>query len=131
MIKKIKIFKEGAKIPIDTSVYSKESIIAASYSFLDRAYIILEKNQNKIVVNILPKNKKEDIKKLSLDFYNELINYAHYIFKFKTNAKAFKELMEKALFSASYSVTEEEDKEIQELIKELEKEESLQGKKRK
>jgi hypothetical protein len=52
-----------------------------------------------------------------MDFYNELLNYAHYFTSLKANAEALKMLMQKALFSAAPSlVTDTATKEIDGLL---------------
>ncbi|MBL7197984.1 MAG: hypothetical protein ISS47_07780 [Candidatus Omnitrophica bacterium] len=128
--KNIKISKDCVELKVNPKVYSKETIYSAGYVFLDKAYILLDQDKDKIIVHLYPQKKSEDLKKLGLDFYNELLNYSHYFSRAKTNAEAVKALMQRALFSAAPSMVQEaEDKEIQDLIKELEEEEKKeQGK---
>lgn len=124
MKKNININKDHAELVIDGRIYSKENIFAAGYIFLDRAYIILDQDKNKFIVHIYPRDKRANLKVLSFDFYNELLNYAHYFSRVKANAAAIKIIMQRALFSAAPSLVEEaQDKEIQELIEQLEEEE--------
>ena len=67
---------------------------------------------------------RSDLQKLALDYSDELLNYAHYFSSLKTNAENMKVLLQRALFSASPSIVKEaEEKEIENLIKELEAEE--------
>jgi His-Xaa-Ser system protein HxsD len=122
--KKIRIEEDFVELEVNPKIYSKEAVFAAGYIFLDKAYILLDQIKNNIIVYLYPQDKKCDLKKLGLDFYNELLNYAHYFSRAKANAETVKSIMQRALFSAAPSLVQEaEDKEIQHLIKELEQEE--------
>jgi hypothetical protein len=113
-----------AKITLNSKVYPLQSIYAAGYVFLDKAYILLDQDKNdKIEVYLFLKNG-HDLKKLGMEFYNELLNYAHYFSRVETNSGVIKTLMQRVLFSTNPKFAEEaEEQEIQELLKELEKEE--------
>ena len=77
-----------------------------------------------VAVWLKPKSEKHDLQKLGLEFSDELLNYAHYFSSLKANAENMKVLLQRALFSASPSIVKEaEEKEIENLIKELEAEE--------
>jgi len=125
--------KKWVKLVVDASVYPLSAVYSSGYVFLDRAHIYLDKGaKGKILVWLFPKNKKEDLKRMGLDFYNELLNYSHYLSSVKANAEAVKLLMQRALFSAAPSLVQEaEEKEIQDLIKELEEEEKKEVKSKK
>lgn len=133
--REFKLHNGFAELTINSKMYSKETVFAAGYVFLDKAYILLDQNKSNTVVYIYPQDKNADLKKLSLEFYNELLNYAHYFSRAKANAEVIKSMMQRALFSAAPSLVKEaEDKEIEDLIKELEEEEknapvNKQGKK--
>lgn len=131
MNKALVIAKGSVKLSVDAGLYPLNTIYAASYVFLDKACVYLDKDsRGKIVIWLFPKAKKEDLKKLGMDFYNELINYAHYFSSLKANAEATKLLLQRALFSAAPSlIKESEEKEIDDLIKELEEEEKANKKK--
>lgn len=121
----MKIHNTFVELKLNPKVYSKEIVFAAGYVFLDRAYLLLDQNKDRILVYLYPQRKGANLKKMGLDFYNELLNYAHYFSRTKTNAEAVKSIMQRALFSAAPSlVKEQEDKEIEALIKELETEET-------
>jgi His-Xaa-Ser system protein HxsD len=111
----------GVKLTVDPSIYPLSTIYAAGYVFLDKAYVYLDKdNQGKIIVWLFPKNKKESLDHLGMDFYNELLNYAHYFSNLKANAGVVKALMQRALFSVAPSLANEAGKkEIEDLIGEL------------
>jgi His-Xaa-Ser system protein HxsD len=125
--------KNWIKLIVDPNIYSFADIYAAGYVFLDRAYIYLDRNnKGKIVIWLFPKKKKENLNKLGMEFYNELLNYAHYFNILKVNAEVIKTMLQRALFSAAPSLVQEaEEREIEELIKELEEEEEKEAKKKK
>jgi hypothetical protein len=113
------------KVPVSLKVYPLQSIHSSGYAFMDRAHVRLEEEKKDMVaVWLKPKNQAQDLQKLALEFSDELLNYAHYFSSVKTNAENMKVLLQRALFSASPSLVKEaEDKEIENLIKELEAEE--------
>ena len=119
------------KLTINPKLYSLSTVYSSGYVFLDKAFIYLDKDKkNNITVWLFPKSKKENLEKLGLEFYNELLNYAHYFTSLKANADVIKTLLQRALFSSAPSIIQEsEEKEIQDLIKELETEEETKQKK--
>ena len=125
--------KGWIKLSVDSKVYPLGTIYSAGYVFLDRAYIYLDREKgDKIAIWLLPKDKKEAQNNLKGEFLNELLNYAHYFNSLKANAESMKMLMQRALFSAAPSlVKDSEEKEIEDLIKELEEEENKETKKKK
>lgn len=131
MKKALSIGKDYVKLSVDNTLYPLTTIYAAGYVFLDKACVYLDKDsQDKIAVWLFPKEKKENLRKLGMDFYNELINYAHYFSSLKANNEAIKLLLQRALFSVAPSlVKESEEKEIDDLIKDLEEEEKKAKKK--
>jgi len=127
-----KIFAKGKnfiKLSVDTTVYPLTAIYSAGYVFLEKAYLYLDRGgKDKIEVWLYPKAKGSNLEKLGMDFSNELLNFSHYFSSLKTNADALKMLMQRALFSTAPSLAKEaEDKEIEDLIKELEEEEKLES----
>lgn len=125
--------KDWLKLIIDPKVYPLSTIYSAGYVFLDRVYIYLDMDdKGKVNVWLLSKNRKENLNKLGMDFYNELFNYAHYYSRIKANAEVIKMIMQRALFSVNPSIlADTDDRKIDELINELQKEETTSGKKKK
>jgi His-Xaa-Ser system protein HxsD len=113
------------KLILNQKVYSLQSVYAASYVFLDKAYILLDEGKDhEIEVYIFAKGN-ESLKTLAMEFYNELINYAHYFMRVESNSGVIKTIMQRVLFSVNPKFAEEaEEQEIKDLLKELEKEES-------
>ena len=109
-------------LKLNLELYPLNSIYAAAYVFLEDAYFIMDKEEDKFVrVSIVSKGKS--LEQLKLDFYNELINFNHYFIHLESNKDVVRMIIERALFSANPSLVEESEKqEIQNLLKELEKE---------
>jgi len=122
---KFEVLEDWVKVLVNLKVYPLQSIHSAGYAFMDRAHVRLEEEKKDVVAVLLKaKNEKHDLQKLALEFSDELLNYAHYFSSLKTNADNMKVLLQRALFSASPSIVKEaEEKEIENLIKELEAEE--------
>ncbi len=117
------------KVVVQTKVYALQAVYAAGYVMMDKAYIYLDMDaKDKVAVWLKPKGKA-DMDQLAMDFCQELLNYAHYFASLKVNAESMKILLQRALFSAAPSMVKEaEEKEIQDLIKELEQEEEKEKK---
>ncbi len=121
---KIEIMDDYAELRVNSEIYSKEIIFSVGYHLLDKVYILLDLDKNEIIIYIFPQQEKTDLKRLSLEFCNEMINYGHYFSRSKENTEAVKSLMQRALFSAAPSLVQEaEEQEIEDLIRELENEE--------
>ncbi len=122
---KFEKLEDWVKVPVDLKVYPLQSVHSSGYAFMDRAHVRIEEEKKDLVaVWLKPKNDAQDLQKLALEFSDELLNYAHYFSSLKVNAENMKILLQRALFSASPSIVKEaEDKEIENLIKELEAEE--------
>jgi His-Xaa-Ser system protein HxsD len=95
-------------VSINTKMFQLDVIYAASYVFIDRAYVILDSNSKGIVKVMLKPKKEEDLEKLGLEFDNELIKYAFYK-KTSEKNKAVKEaIMQRALITNDPSIFEED-----------------------
>ena len=131
--KKIMILEDHAEVVLSSKIYSKETIFAAGYVFLDKAYILLDQDGDQFIIHLYPQKQGLSLKSLAMEFLNELLSYAHYFSRLKTNADTVKSLMQRALFSSAPSLVQEsEEKEIEDLIQELEEEEkNASGKKSK
>jgi His-Xaa-Ser system protein HxsD len=95
---------------------------AAAYTFTDKAYIILDKEGDRIKVKLIPK-EGQGVKDIELEFHNQLINYSNYHNSMESNADVAKLIVERAMFYANPSLIDEaEEKEIEKLLKELDME---------
>ena len=106
------------KLKVNSKVYSLATIFAAGYTFLDKVYILLDKDsKGNIFIFLSPQKKNSNLKKIGLEFFNELLNYSHYFSTSKTNSETIKLILQRALFSANPSMSREvEDKYIDNLI---------------
>jgi len=121
---KIEIKEGYVELRVNSELYSKEVLFAVGYHFLDKIYILLDKDGEEIIVYIYPQKKDIDLEKTALEFCNEMMSYGHYFSRLQNNAEAVKSLMQRALFSAAPSLVQEaEEQEIEDLIRELEAEE--------
>ena len=121
------------KVPVDLKAYPLQAIHSAGYAFMDKSFVKLEEEKKDLVaVWLKPKENVKDLEKIALEFCEELLNYAHYFSSLKVNGDNMKTLLQRALFSASPSMVKEaEEKEIENLIKELEAEEDQSSSKNK
>lgn len=93
----------------DISLYPIESIYGASYVFVDKVYIFLEKDaKGNVIINFKakPDTTKKDLDKIVGEFQNELLNYTLRHSLSKTNKIIRQRIIERALYS---SIGEEED----------------------
>jgi His-Xaa-Ser system protein HxsD len=107
MEKHIILSKGEAKLLVNPAVYPIEAVYSASFVFLDRAYLLLDKEDENIVVMIKPKGSA-DPEKLALEFFNELINYSDYIARSSASADIKKLLLSRALFAGGVFEENEE-----------------------
>lgn len=62
---------------IDSSFFSREVVLKASYQFLDVAYFFFKKDSDgNFIAQIQPKQKECDISEFIWDYYDELINFS-------------------------------------------------------
>lgn len=105
--KSIKVKNNHVEVEVNSKVYSSEVVFAAGYVFLDKAYIVLDKKKNTIIVFLYPQGKRKNLKKLGLEFSNELLNYAHYFSSLRKNSEVIKLIMQRAFFSVNPSLSKE------------------------
>jgi len=106
------------RLKVNSQVYPLATIFAAGYTFLDKAYILLDKDKKgNIFIYLSPQKKTKDLKKIGLEFFNELLNYSHYFSASKANSETIKLILQRALFSVDSSMVQElEDQYIDNLI---------------
>lgn len=115
---------QSIKISLNPSLYPLDVIYAASYVFLDKAYIFLDGDIHKeITVTITPKkDAKED--NLKGEFMNELINYAAYKTQSEKNKDIRDSILQRALITNDPALLDE-DTDVDKLLEELDDEEFL------
>lgn len=139
--------KQGAKkwffeLLVDKEFFCKEALMRAAYKFLDLWYFFfkLDKSGN-YVVEFSAKDAKSDTNKLIWDFYNELLNVELRIKMEKKNWKIREKIVDRAIWMSLDFVnlarewenenkdefqTIDFDKDIDEILKELENDPDLQ-----
>jgi len=91
------------KFFVNTKIYPLEAVLATSYLFIEKAYIILQiKDKNVLEVKLKGKNEADfkGKEKLRGEFYNELLNNALRLKIAKRNKIVRQCIVQKALFSA-------------------------------
>ena len=96
--------KEGYILfSINPEIYPLDVVYSAAYILMDKAYFILDGNpKKKIMVEIRPK-KKEDLERLSMNFNEELLNYAVYKTFSEKNKKIRESIIQRALLTNELS----------------------------
>ena len=64
-------------LKVDSTVYSKPCLFKTCYKFTDRCYVFLSRdadNQETIIAVLSPKAEAVDLKQLSGEFFNELLD---------------------------------------------------------
>ncbi len=119
-IEKPNCYPDWVKVRFKKSLYSLFSLYNACYVFIDKAYFIVDEDEENFIVYVKGK-REEDTERIAHELANQMINYQRYFANIKENNEIAKLIIQRALFSSSPSLIKEaEEKEIEELIKELE-----------
>ncbi len=71
---------------VNPKVYPLSVVYPAAYSFIDRAFVLLDGDpEDEVVVTMIPKNDREDLETLAREFYNEMLNYGVYLIQSTKN----------------------------------------------
>ena len=97
--RKFSVFKDHAEIFLNPKIYPLPVIYNTSYVFIDKAYLILDGDPKKELVVIINPKKKQNIKNLVGDFYNELLNFAVYHAQTEMNKDIKKAIMQRVLLT--------------------------------
>lgn len=89
--------KKRVLVHINPKIYSMDVIFSAAYVFIDRAYVVIDGDPEKIVTVLLRSKDDEDLEKLARDFNEELINYSFYKEKANVNMPLRAAIVQKAL----------------------------------
>jgi len=93
----------GIQCDVRTTVYPLESIYAACYAFIDRAYIRLDerpKQTIRVTLDVKEPLGKDALRKLEGDFRNELLHHALRLKVSVSNQKIREYIVTRALLSA-------------------------------
>ena len=107
--KEINLEKNYVELTIDSNIYSLETVYAATYAFLDKAYVILDGDpEEEIIIKLKAKKdkNKEELERVAGEFLNELINSGLRLKIAKRNKKTKEYIMSAALIGASAEVQE-------------------------
>lgn len=97
-----------ANITINTKLYNIETIFAASYVFLDKAYLIIDQKDSDIIITLEAK-QNENTENLAKEFHNELINYENYILQAKKTKELRETILKRALITNSEEALDKND----------------------
>lgn len=114
------------EIRIDSEVYSKASLSATIYYLSDIGQFELSKEEDDFVVEVEPSddNSLEEVKER---FMEDLNKYEGYFTHQKKNKEKIENVITKALFTSSPVIFDEtQEKEVDDLIDELEEDDELQ-----
>ena len=115
----IKIEGDSVVLSINPRLYALETVYSAAYTFLDKAYVLLDGDPEKEILVSLKSKSNEDLDKLGREFFNELVNYADYRERSKQTKEIREMLLQRALITNDPSVLDD-NKMDDELLKELE-----------
>ena len=91
-------FSQGSVIiSVNPELFSMDAVYMAANQMVEKAYVIFDGDpDSKILVKLIPKNKKE-LKTIGWEFSNELLSSQVYDLMSKKNSKIKEQIIEKAL----------------------------------
>lgn len=95
--------KESVIVNVDSSIYGKETALAAAYAMLGKAHVMVGKNEKKegFLVSLTPlegKKEQKELKELAKEFNDQLVNYAAFYQESAKNDELRKVLIATALY---------------------------------
>ena len=91
---------ESVDIMLNPEIYPVQAVFGAAYSFMDRAYAVIDGDKKSIVVRLWPKGKLQ-LKETALLFSQELLNYMVCLSQAKKTEKVRLALAKKAFLAHS------------------------------
>jgi len=114
----LKVKKGFVILTVNPKIYPLETVYSAAYTFLDKAYILLDGDPKKeIIVKLKPK-ERYDLKKLGFKFFDELINYADYRSRAEQTRGIREMLLQRALITNDPSIVQN-DEYLNQVLKEV------------
>jgi His-Xaa-Ser system protein HxsD len=101
--------KEGyVLVSVNPKIYPVDVVLSSAYIFTDNCYVLVDGDPNEeIIVELRPKDKKEDIEIIGRNFNNELINYANYAVQAIKNERLREAILNRVLLTNSVEKTGE------------------------
>ena len=105
------IIKEGSVLlKVNPKIYPLDVIFTVCYIFLEDNYIMLDGDKTKeVIVQIRPKEKGKDLKKISGEFSNQLVNYVVYKDQLEQNKDVKQAIMQKVLITNDTPIKKKDD----------------------
>lgn len=109
----LKINKKENKVlvSINPKIYSLDVVYSASYVFLDKNYVFLDGDPEKMITVELKPKERYNLEKLGGEFNNELLKYADYKKRSIETKQVREMIIQRALFTNDPSIIEEADPE--------------------
>ncbi len=92
-------------VSINPKIYPLEIIYSAAYTFIDRAYVIIDGDPSEELFVELKLKEKGDLETLGREFNNELVNYAVYAVQSVRTQNVRDALVEKVFSSNTEDAT--------------------------
>ena len=101
--------KDGCvMISVNPKIYPVDVVLSSAYIFTDSCYVLVDGDPHEeIIVELRPKDKKEDIEKIGRDFNNELVNYANYAVQAIKNSRLREAILNRVLLTNSVQAGDE------------------------
>lgn len=101
--------KEGCVlVSVNPKIYPVDVVLSSAYIFTDKCYVLVDGDPDEeVIVELRPKDKKENIEKIGRNFNNELINYANYAVQAIKNERLREAILNRVLLTNSVEETEE------------------------
>lgn len=99
--------KEGyILVSVNPKIYPLDVVLSSAYMFTEKYYMLIDGDPNEeIIVELRPKNKKEDLEQIGRKFNNELINYANYVVQAIKNEELRRAILNRVLLTNTSTQT--------------------------
>jgi len=109
-------------ITVNTKIYPLDSILTAAYTFVDRAYILLDYAENgDIRITFKSRNSAgpDEFAELAGEFENELLHQSLRLKVAKKNRKIREMIIAQALYGAGKAEETEEEEELEQELRDI------------
>jgi len=102
---------DSVLIAVNPKIYPLEVIYSAAYTFLDRAFVIIDGDPNEeVLVQLKAKEASQNLEELAQSFNNELVSYAVYVVQAARTSG-----IRQAIVQAALGVVEKEEEKEEDL----------------